>query len=56
METLNKALKHASLVGPTSEVEDRFSARSVLFATREEIDDLESAVATLYALKYCAVY
>jgi len=27
-----------------------------VFATRKEIDDLESAVATLQALKYCAVY
>ena len=36
--------------------EDFFSARSVHFATREEIDDLESAVATLQALKYCAVF
>jgi len=36
--------------------EDHFSARAVTFTTREEMDDLESAVATLQALKYCAVY
>jgi hypothetical protein len=36
--------------------EDHFSARTVTFTTREEMDDLESAVATLQALKYCAVY
>jgi len=35
---------------------DSFSARGVLFTSRKEIDDLESAVATLHALKYCAVY
>jgi len=33
-----------------------FSARGVSFSSRQEIDDLESAVATLQALKYCAVY
>jgi hypothetical protein len=37
-----------------SEYESHFSTRSV--ASRKEIDDLESAVATLHALKYCAVY
>lgn len=31
---------------------DAFSARDVVFSTREEIDALESAVATLYALKF----
>jgi hypothetical protein len=36
--------------------QDLFSARTVTFSTREEMDDLESAVATLQALKYCAVY
>jgi hypothetical protein len=36
--------------------EDHFSARTVTFTTREEMDDLESAVATLQALKYCAVF
>lgn len=35
---------------------DSFSARSVSFTSRKELDDLESAVATLHALKYCAVY
>jgi len=35
---------------------DSFSARGVTFASRKEIDDLESAVATLHALKYCTVY
>ena len=39
-----------------SEIEDYYSARHIHFSTREEIDDLESAVATLYALKHCAVY
>jgi len=33
-----------------------FSARNVNFASRDEMDDLESAVATLQALKYCSVY
>jgi len=32
-----------------------FSARDVVFASREEIDALESAVATLYALKFGAL-
>jgi hypothetical protein len=36
--------------------EDRFSARTVNFETRDEMDDLESAVATLEALKHCVVY
>jgi len=36
--------------------QDRFSARQALFDSREEMDDLESAVATLEALKYCVVY
>jgi len=53
-DNMEQSLK-ARLITP-SDYEDSFSARSVLFATREEIDDLESAVATLYALKYCAVY
>jgi len=35
---------------------ENFSARDVLFTTREELDDLESAVATLQALKYCTVF
>jgi len=34
---------------------DSFSARGV-FASRKELEDLESAVATLHALKYCTVY
>jgi len=33
-----------------------FSARDVVLNSREEIDALESAVATLQALKYCSVY
>jgi hypothetical protein len=37
-----------------SEYESHFSTRGI--ASRKEIDDLESAVATLHALKYCAVY
>jgi hypothetical protein len=37
-----------------SEYESHFSTRGV--SSRKEIDDLESAVATLQALKYCAVY
>jgi len=36
--------------------ENNFSARNVQFSTREEIDALESAVATLNALKYCVVF
>lgn len=40
----------------TSRTQDLFSARTVTFSSREEMDDLESAVATLQALKYCAVY
>jgi len=39
-----------------SEYDSHFSARGLSLATRKEIDDLESAVATLQALKYCAVY
>jgi len=39
-----------------SEYDSYFSARGVSFSSRKEIDDLESAVATLQALKYCAVY
>jgi len=39
-----------------SEYESHFSARGVSLSSRKEIDDLESAVATLQALKYCAVY
>jgi len=39
-----------------SEYDSHFSARGVSLATRKEIEDLESAVATLQALKYCAVY
>jgi len=35
---------------------EHFSARDVSFTTREEMDALESAVATLQALKYCTVY
>jgi len=35
---------------------DAFSARDVQFESREEMDDLESAVATLNALKYCVVH
>jgi len=35
---------------------EHFSARDVLFTTREELDDLENAVATLQALKYCTVF
>lgn len=54
LESLNKALKHTSIINV--DFDDRFSQRSVLFNTREEIDDLENAVATLYALKYCSVY
>jgi len=37
-------------------LETHFSARTVVFSTREEMDDLENAVATLQALKNCAVY
>jgi hypothetical protein len=40
----------------SSRTQDLFSARTVTFSSREEMDDLESAVATLQALKYCAVY
>jgi len=36
--------------------ENCFSARDVVLTSREEIDDLESAVATLQALKHCAIY
>jgi hypothetical protein len=39
-----------------SENDSYFSSRGVSFSSRQEIDDLESAVATLQALKYCAVY
>jgi len=35
---------------------DNFSARDVNFTSRDDMDDLESAVATLQALKYCTVY
>jgi len=39
-----------------SDYQSSFSARDVTFSTREELEDLENAVAALHALKYCAVY
>jgi len=40
----------------SSELSHYFSERDVCFATRDEMDDLESAVATLHSFKYCAVF
>jgi len=58
LEEVNKRLKREDDADEDYEMSehDSFSARGVSFATRKEIDDLESAVATLHALKYCAVY
>jgi len=38
------------------ESKEHFSARDVQFTSREELDALESAVATLNALKHCVVF
>jgi len=38
------------------ESKEHFSARDVRFTSREELDALESAVATLNALKHCIVF
>jgi len=58
IEELNKKLKREEEADEDYEMSeyDSFSARGVSFSSRKEIDDLESAVATLHALKYCAVY
>jgi len=57
-EEVNKKLRREDEADEDYEMSeyDSFSARGVLFTSRKEIDDLESAVATLHALKYCAVY
>jgi len=49
-----KPKKYASDEDYVSEYESHFNTRS--FASRKELEDLETAVATLQALKYCAVY
>jgi len=48
------AAKFAKLEGYSTTA--TMTTRTPLFQTREELEDLESAVATLQALKYCAVY
>jgi hypothetical protein len=55
-ENLKRTKKEVDEDFCVSEYDSYFSARGVSLSTRKEIDDLESAVATLQALKYCAVY
>jgi len=50
--------KVQKIESPSHEVsyEEFFTARDVQFQTREEMDDLESAVATLHSLRFLSAY
>jgi hypothetical protein len=51
-----KRLKYEDEEYDLEEYDSHFSGRGVTFTSTSEIEDLEVAVATLQALKYCAVY